>query len=101
MLLVDMVLVSPAAPVHHIWRFSISTRRNLNPKCELNPPEIPDKEGSTAQNPPVKHHLTAKTWFPQCEDNSRHSKSRFFCAAKSLVLKFCARKSGKISLKIT
>ena len=26
---------------------------------------------------------------------SRHSKSRFFCAAKSLGLKFCARKSGK------
>ena len=31
----------------------------------------------------------------------RHSKSRFFCAVKILVLKFCARKSAKISLKIT
>ena len=30
-----------------------------------------------------------------------HSKSRFFCAVKTLVLKFCARKSAKISLKIT
>ena len=31
----------------------------------------------------------------------RHSKSIFFCAVKTLVLKFCARKSAKISLKIT
>ena len=31
----------------------------------------------------------------------RHSKSRFFCAVKTIVLKFCARKRTKISLKIT
>ena len=30
---------------------------------------------------------------------TRHSKSRFCCAVKTLVLKFCARKSGKISKK--
>ena len=31
----------------------------------------------------------------------RHSKSRFFCAVKTSVLKFCARKSGKVTPKIT
>ena len=31
----------------------------------------------------------------------RHSKSRFFCAVKTVVLKFCAGKSAKTSLKIT
>ena len=40
---------------------------------------------------------TTKSAIPM----NRHSKSRFFCAVKTLVLKFCARKSAKISLKIT
>ena len=31
----------------------------------------------------------------------RHSKSRLFCAVKTLYMKFCARKSAEISLKIT
>ena len=33
--------------------------------------------------------------------NTRHSKSNFFCAGKNLVLKFCARKSEKITPKMT
>ena len=32
---------------------------------------------------------------------TRHSKSRFVCAVKTLFLKFCTRKSEIISLKIT
>ena len=35
------------------------------------------------------------------DDLDRLFKSRFFCAAKTLDLIFCAQKSAKISLKIT
>ena len=64
------------------------------------PREVPRPKPEGPPAPRVFGHGTSQE-FLAIGPPDRHSKSIFFCAVKSLVLKFCARKSAKISLKIT